>query len=157
MQFLLALLNGEVAKKSVISAPKKPVFNNSDLWRLRLITTIPIPQNHTHRLRRQQRRGFAILFWWLPLTASKWPTTITEQRRQWGKKGRKQSVRVAYSRFTHAFDEWIERVEMSSELCSCVTAMLTDCKYHNSAYGTPIGKKERPDQMTNECDKEVFE
>ena len=40
--------------------PEIPVFNNSDLWRLQLIATIPIPQNHTHRLRRQQRRGFAI-------------------------------------------------------------------------------------------------
>lgn len=157
MQLLLALLNGEVAKKSVISAPKKPVFNNSDLRRLQLIAMIPIPQNHTHRLRRQQRRGFAIPFWWLPLTASKWPTTITDQRRQWGKKGGKQSVIAACSRFTHGFDEWIETVEMSSELCLCITAMLIDCKYHNSAYGTPIGKKEGAKQMTNECNKEVFE
>ena len=154
MQFLFALLNGEVAKKSVISAPKKPVFNNSDLWRLQLIATIPIPQNHTHRLRRQQRRGFAIPIWWLPITASKWPTTITEQRRQWGKKGGKQSVRVACSRFTNGFDEWIERVEMSSELCSCVTAMLIDCKYHNSANGTSIGrKKEQSKWPTNATKK----
>ena len=154
MQFLLALLNGEVAKKSVISAPKKPVFNNSDLRRLQLIATIPIPQNHTHRLRRQQRRGFAIPFWWLPITASKWPTTITEQRRQWGKNGGKQSVITACSRFTHAFGEWIEKVEMSSELCSCVTAMLTDCKYHNNASGTPIGrKKEQSKWPTNATKK----
>ena len=46
---------------------------------------------------------------------------------------------------------------MSSELCLCIIAMLIDCKYHNSANGTPIGKKEGAKQMTNECDKEVFE
>ena len=153
MQLLFALLNGEVAKKSIISAPNKPVFNNSDLRRLQFIATSPIPQNHTHHLRRQQRRGFAIPFWWLPITTSEWPTTITDQRRQWRKNGGKQSVRVAYSRLTHAFGEWVERVEMSSELCSRVIALRIDCKCHNSANGTPIWKKGRPDPMTNECDK----
>lgn len=74
-----------------------------------------------------------------------------------GKKGGKQSVIAACSRFTNGFDEWIERVEMNSELCSCITAMLIDCKYHNSANDTPIGKKEGAKQMTNECNKEVFE
>ena len=63
------------------------------------------------------------------------------QRRQWRKKGGKQSVTDACSRITNAVGEWIERVEMSSEVCLRIIALLIDCIGYNSASGTPIGRR----------------